>query len=387
MQCPSLARDKRWSQLAVCAEFRVDVRISVGGMAGGGRSSNYFHRREWLSHAFAADQPDWGLAAVLPLAELRSQQTDGDEVVVEVEVCFEGVTAHFQGKLAGLVLHDSPMLLQISQDPCILAMDGFLDPQECQVEAERLAALSFVAVACWAPMALKDLAGPLIQRSRVSVGDQTPLRTSWGMFITGQLAAGPVSRQLDAKVQHLADLGCRVKGRKPLELGEATQIVRYHEGDFYAPHYDNKAGDCARRAATIMVYLSDVEAGGTTFFPRSSGFPRQRALEACVAGSNNHPAAPPRTPGGAAGQVAEHAQQEGGGSRESPGLHIIPRQGRAVMFWSRLPNGREDKASIHAAEPVGRSQYCMVRLIPLARRLHVGPGSVKWIATRWCRES
>ncbi len=81
---------------------------------------------------------------------------------------------------------------------------------------------------CCLPLlkALKDLAGPLIQRSRVSVGDRTPLRTSWGMFITGQLAAGPVSRQLDAKVQHLADLGCRLMGRKPLELGEATQIVR-----------------------------------------------------------------------------------------------------------------------------------------------------------------
>ena len=79
---------------------------------------------------------------------------------------------------------------------------------------------------------------------------------------------------------------------------------------------------------------SDVEAGGTTFFPRSSGFPRQRALEACVAGSNNHPAAPPRSPSSAAGQVAEHAQQqEGAGGREPPGLHIIPRQGRAVMFW------------------------------------------------------
>jgi hypothetical protein len=37
------------------------------------------------------------------------------------------------GGLSGLVLQDAPLLLQISEEPCILAQDDFLSPQECQV--------------------------------------------------------------------------------------------------------------------------------------------------------------------------------------------------------------------------------------------------------------
>ena len=39
-----------------------------------------------------------------------------------------------QGPLPGVVLQDSPrLLLQVSEEPCILAMDGYLSQQECQV--------------------------------------------------------------------------------------------------------------------------------------------------------------------------------------------------------------------------------------------------------------
>jgi hypothetical protein len=58
-------------------------------------------------------------------------------------------------------------------------------------------------------------------------GDETPLRTSWGMFITGQLQEHPVARHVDARVTALA---CGVEGRGALTLGEATQIVRYDPG-------------------------------------------------------------------------------------------------------------------------------------------------------------
>ena len=49
-----------------------------------------------------------------------------------------------------------------------------------------------------------------------------------------------------------------------------------------------------------------------------------------------------------------------------PGIRIVPRKGRAVLFWSKKPDGCEDLNSIHAAETVMRGE--------------------KWIATRWLSE-
>lgn len=45
-----------------------------------------------------------------------------------------------------------------------------------------------------------DLAGPYLTRSKVSAGEHTTLRTSSGMFITGELASHPASTLLDDKV-------------------------------------------------------------------------------------------------------------------------------------------------------------------------------------------
>lgn len=141
--------------------------------------------------------------------------------------------------------------------------------------------------------------------------------------------------------------------------GCTTVVCRSGQGEqFYALHMDNRAGDCAKRAATVMIYLSDVEAGGATGFPRSTGFPLHRALEGCAAGWRNEPAPPPGSP------AVVHSMRA---KQQRPaGLRVEPREGRAVIFWSRMPNGEEDKCSIHEAEKV--------------------VAGCKWIATRWCRE-
>lgn len=41
-------------------------------------------------------------------------------------------------------------------------------------------------------------------------------------------------------------------------------VVRYHKGEFYHEHYDNRADGPLTRAATILVYLCGTEEGGAT---------------------------------------------------------------------------------------------------------------------------
>ena len=100
------------------------------------------------------------------------------------------------------------------------------------------------------------------------------------------------------------------------------QVVRYDRGEMYTAHYDNKQG-CVRRAATFMLYLRDVEAGGATHFPKA---------------------------------------KPAGKDADAVGVRVWPKRGRALVFWS-VRGGVEDARSLHEAEPVAAGE--------------------KWIATKW----
>lgn len=130
-------------------------------------------------------------------------------------------------------------------------------------------------------------------------------------------------------------------------------------GEFYAEHYDNKAGGLISRAATIIIYLEDTPQGGGTYFPRSTGLPQPGS-----SGALPLPLARSLPEALAALTQQLHGRSCSGGGR--PGLRVLPTQGRAVIFWSRLPDGGEDLSSLHSAEPVREG--------------------IKWIATRWFKE-
>jgi prolyl 4-hydroxylase len=55
---------------------------------------------------------------------------------------------------------------------------------------------------------------------------------------------------------------------------QTPQFLRYEKGQYYKPHYDhyitqsNKDTVGHQRVRTFVIYLSDVEAGGETYFPK-----------------------------------------------------------------------------------------------------------------------
>lgn len=101
----------------------------------------------------------------------------------------------------------------------------------------------------------------------------------------------------------------------PVENGEGLQVLSYEKSNEYRPHYDwfdpNVAGPRkhlergGQRVATIIMYLSDVEEGGGTSFPKI-------------------------------------------------GLQVQPKKGSAVYFANTNPAGEVDHNTLHAGEPVER---------------------------------
>lgn len=101
--------------------------------------------------------------------------------------------------------------------------------------------------------------------------------------------------------------------RWPVENGEGLQMLQYEKGNEYRPHYDwfdaSRPGPRkhlergGQRVGTIVMYLSDVEAGGGTSFPNI-------------------------------------------------GLTVQPKKGSAVFFANTDACRMPDQQTLHAGEPV-----------------------------------
>jgi len=124
----------------------------------------------------------------------------------------------------------------------------------------------------------------------------------------------------------------------PLDHGEGLQVLHYEVGQKYEPHYDyfhdtfnTKNG--GQRMATVLMYLSDVEAGGETVFPAS------QVNSSLVADWD---------------ELTECAKA---------GLSVRPHMGDALLFWSMKPDATLDASSLHGGCPVVKGN--------------------KWSATKW----
>jgi len=101
----------------------------------------------------------------------------------------------------------------------------------------------------------------------------------------------------------------------PVERGEGLQVLRYDETHEYKPHFDwfnaelpggkKHIGRAGQRLGTFVLYLNDVESGGSTSFPKI-------------------------------------------------GLEVMPRKGAALFFANTTTQGIPDQQTLHAGMPVIR---------------------------------
>jgi prolyl 4-hydroxylase len=185
-------------------------------------------------------------------------------------------------------LHVNGAFVRHSQQPLLETMDHFLLPEECDY-----------LILC---------AEPYVRQS-VTVADDgahyvNPERSSSDINLLG-------TRE---------DFACRwAQARMAQQIGvrlaqcEPLTILRYRPGEEYRPHFDylapgtyrnnEVASEPGQRVHTIFTYLTDVEAGGATVFPRL-------------------------------------------------GKQIWPAQGRIVHFRNLDDQGQADARTLHAGAPV-----------------------------------
>lgn len=154
------------------------------------------------------------------------------------------------------------------------------------------------------------------------------IRTSSGTFISASDDRSGVLEAIEHKIARATMI--------PRSHGEAFNILRYKIGQRYVSHYDafNPAEygpQKSQRMASFLLYLSDVEEGGETMFPFENGSNMDIGYdyEKCI------------------------------------GLKVKPRRGDGLLFYSLLPNGTIDQASLHGSCPVIKGE--------------------KWVATKWIR--
>lgn len=158
-----------------------------------------------------------------------------------------------------------------------------------------------------------------------------------------------VSKSHDATV---AEIEARIAtwAMLPVENGEDLQVALYEEGDTFKEHYDffhgNLTSPGGQRLATVLMYLSDVESGGETTFPRSTKLSRGSGGDD---GGAHRPGVTDngsRSPCGKIGEVS-----------------VKPRKGDAILFFSLTPSAVADYSSLHVGCPVVKGK--------------------KWSATKW----
>lgn len=180
--------------------------------------------------------------------------------------------------------------------PLIAVLDGVLSDEECDELIRRSAD----------KMRRSTTVDPVTGKHEV-IAD----RSSEGTFFA--LNADPFIARLDRRISEVMNW--------PVENGEGLQILHYGVGGEYKPHFDyfppEEPGSQVQmtiggqRVSTMVMYLNEVEEGGTTIFPEI-------------------------------------------------GLEVVPKKGSAVYFEYTNSQNQLDKLTLHGGSPVTRGEKWIV---------------------------
>lgn len=163
--------------------------------------------------------------------------------------------------------------------------------------------------------------------------DESSIRTSQNTWVDREMS--PI---VDAIYRRAADLlridEALLRKRSPKEIpdwpsrhtaAESLQLVHYGVGDEYTAHHDAGSPPVddplqPDRFATLLLYLNEGMVGGNTTFPRWHNAETRKELS------------------------------------------VIPKRGKAVLFYSYLPDGNLDDLSQHAAAPILKGEKWLTNL-------------------------
>ncbi|GMV60740.1 2-oxoglutarate-dependent dioxygenase [Betaproteobacteria bacterium PRO7] len=193
--------------------------------------------------------------------------------------------------------------------PRIVLFGGLLSDEEC----DELITLS-----------RRKLTRSSVVNAETGAYDVHPDRTSSGTHF--ERGENELIRRIESRIAEL--VGC------PVERGEPIQILHYKPGAEYKPHFDffdpaypgneKVLAMGGQRIATLVMYLNDVVAGGSTVFPEV-------------------------------------------------GLDVLPRRGNAVYFAYTTEDGQLDRRTLHGGSPVAEGEKWIATKW-LRQRDYGGPG-------------
>lgn len=179
-------------------------------------------------------------------------------------------------------------LIFVAKSPFVAIIDNFLSPDECQ------GLIDFADSKFIDARVVDDATGDFVLHQ-----NRTSMNASFGRGET------PLIAKIEQRIANLLHW--------EVEKGEPIQVLRYEIGGEYKAHYDyfdptsvggqKNMTNSGQRVGTFLMYLSDVEAGGATAFPKL-------------------------------------------------GFEVRPKAGTALYFANVSPAGEIDPNSLHSSVPV-----------------------------------